>query len=77
MLNKYGEKTQPCQTPFLTGNYTNSVPATLLSELFLVQFGQQVKVASEGQTILDFTEAETMGWHWHQLDHMQVICTSL
>jgi len=18
-----------------------------------------------------------MGWHWHQLDHMQVICTSL
>ena len=22
-------------------------------------------------------EAETMGWQWHQLDHMQVICTSL
>jgi len=18
-----------------------------------------------------------MGWHWHQLDHMQIICTSL
>ena len=23
----------------------------------------------EGHTILDFTEAETMGWQWHQLDH--------
>jgi len=20
---------------------------------------------------------EVMGWHWHQLDHMQVICTLL
>jgi len=20
---------------------------------------------------------ETIGWHWHQLDHMQIICTSL
>jgi len=28
-------------------------------------------------TILGFTEAETMGWQWHQLDHMQVICTLL
>jgi len=21
-------------------------------------------------------EQETMGWQWHQLDHMQIICTS-
>jgi len=20
---------------------------------------------------------QMMGWHWHQLDHMQIICTSL
>jgi len=20
---------------------------------------------------------ETMGWKWHQLDHMQIMCTSL
>jgi len=20
---------------------------------------------------------ETMGWQWHQLDHIQIICTSL
>jgi len=29
---------------------------------------------------LDFNEAlkqEMMGWQWHQLDHMQSICTSL
>ena len=31
----------------------------------------------EGYAILDFTEAETTGWEWHQLDHMQVICISL
>ena len=29
MLNKYGERTQPCRTPFLTGNHSDSVPATL------------------------------------------------
>ena len=31
----------------------------------------------EGQTILDFAEPDMTGWQWHQLDHMQVICTSL
>jgi len=30
MLNKCGEKTQPCRTPFLTRNHSDSVPATLL-----------------------------------------------
>ena len=27
--------------------------------------------------ILDFAEAEIMGWPWHQLDHIQAICTWL
>ena len=31
----------------------------------------------KGYTNLDFTEQEMMGWQWHQLDHMQIICTSL
>ena len=35
------------------------------------------RLVPEGQTILDFTEAQMMGWQWHQLDHMQVICTLL
>jgi len=26
---------------------------------------------------LDFKKQEIMGWQWHQLDHMQIICTSL
>jgi len=26
---------------------------------------------------LDFNEAKMTGWHWHQMDHMQIICTSL
>ena len=35
------------------------------------------KVVSQGYAILDFTEAEMLVWQWHQLDHMQVICTTL
>ena len=31
----------------------------------------------EGQTVLDFVEADMMWWQWHQLNHMQAICTSL
>ena len=31
MLYKYGEKTQPCRTPFVTLNHSDSVPATLTS----------------------------------------------
>jgi len=30
MLNKYGERTQPFRTPFLTRNYFDSVPAILI-----------------------------------------------
>jgi len=31
----------------------------------------------KGKTSLDFTEAGDNGWQWHQLGHMQIICTSL
>jgi len=31
----------------------------------------------KGRAILDFNEARDDGWQWHQLDHMQIICTSL
>jgi len=34
----------------------------------------------KGQTSLDVNEARddgVSGWQWHQLDHMQTICTSL
>jgi len=36
-----------------------------------------VRPHQKGKTILDFNEAETMVWQWLQLDHMQIICTSL
>ena len=36
MLNKYGERTQPCRTPFLRRNHSDSVPATVtLASCFL------------------------------------------
>jgi len=40
--------------------------------------GQSGKpVYQKGKTILDFHKARDGGWQWHQLDHMQIICTSL
>ena len=39
MLNKYGERTQPCRTPFLTRNHSDSVPVTLtLASCFLLAY---------------------------------------
>jgi len=29
------------------------------------------------QTNLDLMKQEMVGWQWHQLDHLQIICTSL
>ena len=31
----------------------------------------------KGKTSLGLNEARVLGWQWHQLDHMQTICTSL
>jgi len=31
----------------------------------------------KGKLFWILLEQETMGWQWHQLDHMQIICTSL
>jgi len=31
----------------------------------------------KGKPFAILLEQEIMGWQWHQLDHMQVICTSL
>ena len=31
----------------------------------------------KGKPFWILLEQETMGWQWHQLDHMQIICTSL
>jgi len=35
------------------------------------------KPAPERQTFWILLEQEMMGWQWHQLDHMQIICSSL
>jgi len=31
----------------------------------------------KGKPFWILMKQEIMGWHWHQLDHMQIICTSL
>ena len=42
MLNKYGERTQPCRTSFSTWNHSDSVPATLtLASCFLYSLASE------------------------------------
>jgi len=31
----------------------------------------------KGKRFWILLEREMMGWQWHQLDHMQIICTSI
>jgi len=35
------------------------------------------KPASKGKPFSILLEQEMIGWQWYQLDHMQIICTSL
>ena len=43
MLNKYGERSQPCRTPFLTRNHSDSVPATVtLASCFLYSLASKL-----------------------------------
>jgi len=36
-----------------------------------------VSLHQKGTLFWIILEQEVMGWQWHQLDHMQIICTSL
>jgi len=36
-----------------------------------------VRRQQKGKPFWILLEQEMMGWQWHQLDHMQIICTSL
>jgi len=54
----------------------------LLHNLFNGLFSRTTWVSQyrKGTTSLDLNEARDngiWGWQWHQLDHMQTICTSL
>jgi len=46
-------------------------------QLFNSLFSRTTWVSRHQKTLanLDFNEARDMGWQWHQLDHMQIICT--
>jgi len=54
----------------------------LLLLLLLYPFSRTARVSwyEKGKTSLDLNEArdsKVLGWQWHQLDHVQTICTSL
>jgi len=51
----------------------------LLLHLFQGLFSRTTWVSQyqKGKPFWILLEQEMMGWQWHQLDHMQIICTSL
>ena len=56
-----------------SNKYLN-ITKPILRPLFQENMG---KPAPERYSILHFNEARDDGWHWHQLDQVQIICTSL
>jgi len=46
----------------------------LFNSLFQDNLG---RLAQKDKPFWILLEQEMMGWQWHQLDHMQIICTSL
>ena len=52
---------------------------TLLLHLFNGPFSRTAWVSrhQKGKPFWILLKQEMMGWQWHQLDHMQIICTSL
>ena len=52
---------------------------TLLLRLFNGLFSRTTCISrhEKGEPFWILLEQEMMGWQWHQLDHMKIICTSL
>jgi len=55
------------------------VVVVLLLHLFKGLFSRTTWVSrhQNGKPFWILMKQEMMGWQWHQLDHMQIICTSL
>ena len=66
-----GEFWGTCCNLFWTWNYCNRLTAFFQDNLGKLSWHQK------GKPIWILLEQEMMGWQWHQLDHMQIICTSL
>jgi len=54
-------------------NYYDTSQMFLLTHLFT----HWKPVCAKVKPIWILMKQKTMGWQWHQLDHMQIICTSL
>jgi len=40
-------------------------------------FSRTTWVSRKAESLRILTKQVMMGWQWHQLDHMQIVCTSL
>jgi len=70
------------QQPGWTEHYSRSHTRTTTLHPFNCLFSRTTWVSQyqKGKTSLDLNETKddgVLGWQWHQLDHMQTICTSL
>ena len=70
------------QPSTFTKSSTSLTQLLLLLHLFIGFFSSTAWVSryKKGKTTTDLNEARddgVWGWQWHQLDHMQTICTSL
>jgi len=60
-------------------NKNNSVSVHRTDTCLTASFSRTTWVSwhQKGQANLDFNKAKDDVWQWHQLDDMQIICTSL
>jgi len=73
-----------CNTHWMAHNMTHATKTWLLLPLLLLYpfdglFSKTTCVSrhQKGKPFWILLEQEIMGWQWHQLDHIQIICTSL
>jgi len=65
--------------PPLATTTTTTTPTTTTTTSFNGLFSRTTWVSrhQKGQPFWILPEQEMMGWQWHHLDHMHIICTSL
>ena len=71
-------QSKSCQRYFL-GSVVTRRRQLLLRHLFNGHFSRTTWVSQhqKGKPFWILLEQEVMGWQWHQLEHIQIICSSL
>jgi len=63
--------------------YNKTTTTSIVGIIYVVLFSswkmnqRWVSQHQKGKPFWTLLEQEMMGWQWHQMDHMQITCTSL